>query len=455
MPLFASKDESRKILKLAVPAIAGLSTQMVVSIVDTAMVGRLEHAEYALAAMGLGVLATWALISFFSSLATGTHVLVARSYGSNDYQSCGGILNTSIVIAIGIGAIVSSLGVFFSYDISHFFAADITVGEYAGDYLHFRFMGIPFFLISVSYRGFFFGLGKTKIFMYSGLLVNFLNIIFNYIFIFGAFGIKGMGLAGAGIGSTLATMCDVLFYLSIASTRSLSKQYKYFSSFKFHKEVAKSIISISLPVSFQNVFILIGFLSFVAITGVIGITEQAASQVIFSALMMSLMPCFGFGIAVQTLVGNSLGANKIKKAKFYGFETSKIASLYTIFIGLIFILFPRLILLIVTEDPNVIETTVPALRVAGFGQIFYAVGVVLANALQAAGESFYVMISDVISNWFIFVPTAYLLGVVFNLGLLGAWAALPFYVIIYSLMMFMKFKFGRWHLVFENNQMSN
>ena len=76
-------------------------------------------------------------------------------------------------------------------------------------------MGIPFFLISVSYRGFFFGINKTKIFMFSGVITNFLNVIFNYTFIYGEFGAPRMGLAGAGLGSTLATLFDVFFYSAI------------------------------------------------------------------------------------------------------------------------------------------------------------------------------------------------------------------------------------------------
>ncbi len=202
----------KKILHVALPAIAGLSTQMVLSLVDTAMVGRLEEATYALAAMGIGVLATWALISFFSSLATGIHVVVARKYGEGDYISCGITLNNSLFIAVFIGIVVAMVGVFFSYPIAHLFATDETVGNYASDYLYYRFMGIPFFLLSVSFRGFFFGINKTKIFMYSGIITNVLNVIFNYIFIYGMFGAPRMGLAGAGLGSSLATLFDGFFY---------------------------------------------------------------------------------------------------------------------------------------------------------------------------------------------------------------------------------------------------
>ncbi len=444
MKLFSYSSDHKYILKLALPAIAGLSTQMIVSLVDTAMVGRLQNAQYYLAAMGLGVFATWAVISLFSSLATGTHVLIARRYGEKNYQGIGDVLNTSLILSLVIGTIVSLIVVFFSYNIADFFAVDRRVGFYAGEYLYYRFMGIPFFLMTVSYRGFYFGIGKTKIFMFSGIIANFLNIIFNYIFIYGAFGIKGMGLAGAGVGSTFATIFDWLFYLTISLLPSYRKKYMMFKNFRFIKDIARSIVKISTPVSLQNIFILVGFLSFIAITGFISTAAQAASNVVFSSLLISLMPCFGFGIAVQTLVGNSLGKGDIRQAKHFGFETSKLATFYTFLVGIIFTLFPRLILILITNDHSIIETAAPALRIAGLGQIFYSVGVVLANGLQAAGQTFFVMMSEVIVNWFIFVPIAYLLGVVLKFGLIGAWSALPFYVVLYAGVIFVKFRFGNW-----------
>jgi putative MATE family efflux protein len=444
MKLFSLTKDQRYILNLALPAIAGLSTQMIVSLVDTAMVGRLPDAEYNLAAMGIGVFATWAVVSLFSSLATGTHVLIARSFGEKNDNHCGEVLNTAMILSFLIGIVVALLVVFFSGDIAGFFAVDKRVGALAGDYLYYRFMGIPFFLITVSYRGFFFGIGQTKIFMYSGVLANLLNILFNYFFIYGGFGFTGMGLAGAGLGSTLATICDAIFYFSVSLMPLYKHRFHYFKHFRFIKEIAQRIIKISLPVSLQNIFILVGFLSFIAITGLIGILEQAASNVVFTAMLISLMPCFGFGIAVQTIVGNTVGSGDLKLAKHYGFETSKIATIYTLFIGILFFTFPRLVLILTTNDQQVIETAVPALRIAALGQIFYSVGVVLANGLQAVGKTLFVMLAEVIANWFVFVPIAYLLGVVFDLGLIGAWSALPFYVVLYSLVIFVKFKYGNW-----------
>ena len=444
MNIFPVDNYYKKILHVALPAIAGLSTQMVVSLVDAAMIGRLTEATYALAAMGLGVLATWAVISFFSSLATGTHVLVARNFGSQNYIGCSKALNNSLIIGFTVGIVITLICTLTAYPVSHFFAADKTVGNYTAQFLSFRLLGLPFFLISVSFRGFFFGIGKTKIFMFSGIMTNILNIIFNYSLIYGLFGIHRMGLAGAGLGSSLATLFDASFYFVVILLPSYRHRYRVFHHFKIDLKLIKSIYRISLPVSFQNIFILIGFLIFISITGFIGTKEQAASQAVISTLFISLLPCFGFGIAVQTLLGNSLGSNNFDLARRYGFEAAKIATYYTLFLGAIYIIIPQYVLLIITTDQSIIETAKPALRIAGYAQIFYATGVVLANGLQAAGKTLFVMTSEIIANLFVFVPIALLLGVYLKLGLVWTWAALPAYIIVYTTIIVVKFHFMKW-----------
>jgi Na+-driven multidrug efflux pump len=113
-------------------------------------------------------------------------------------------------------------------------------------------------------------------------------------------------------------------------------------------------------------------------------------------------------------------------------------------LGFIFTIIPQYVLLIVTNDQTIIDTAAPSLRIAGFAQIFYAVGVVLANGLQAAGRSFYVMKSEVVTNLVIFVPLAYFLGVYLELGLTWAWMALPVYIILYSIIIYLKFNSNDW-----------
>jgi Na+-driven multidrug efflux pump len=197
-------------------------------------------------------------------------------------------------------------------------------------------------------------------------------------------------------------------------------------------------------VSFQNILILLGFLVFVAITGRIGTLQQAASQVVITALFMSFLPCFGFGMGAQTLVGQTLGTGHRELAKRYGLEAARLATYFTLALGIVFILFPDIVIVMITNNREIAEIARPVLRIAGAAQIFYASGIVLAHALQAAGATVYVMLIEVLTHWVIFLPVSYILGVTLALGIEGAWLALPLYIVSYSLLIFWKYRDGSW-----------
>ena len=444
MDLGINKKLSREILHIAMPTIAGLSSQMVVSIVNTGMVGRLADAQVQLAAMGLAFLGSWAITSLFSSLSTGTHVLAARRHGESNPVGVGQVLNNSLIVCFLLGVVFGALGYLFSYEIMDFFSKDEAVARAGAMYMRYQFIGLPFFLLIVSYRGFFYGIGHTKIFMYSALIINVFNIVFNYLFIFGALGFPRMQLAGAGLGSSVSMFLGWLFFLFVTLTGFYRKQYKYFSHVRLSKEILSQIVKISVPVSLQNILILLGFLVFVAITGIIGTVAQASSQVVISALFISLMPCFGFGIAAQTLVGQSIGRGDHRLAIAYGFETAKLGTLFTLVIGLVFVLLPDSVLLVITNNQEVIAAARPILQIAGIAQVFYGAGIIIANALQAGGATVYVMFVEVLTHWVIFLPLTYLFGVTLGWGIRGAWLALPVYIIAYTSMNYFRFRSANW-----------
>ena len=442
MAIFPDKHYSSRILQIAVPAIAGLSSQMLVSIIDTAMIGRLDHSEVALAAMGLGVLATWTLTSFFSSLATGTHVLVARRYGQGKHTAAGIVLNNSLALSLLLGLAFGFIGYYYAYQFIGFFSSDDRVARAAAEYIKFRSLGLPFFLLAVSYRGFFFGIGHTKVFMFSAIVSYFFNIVFNYLLIFGVWGFPRMGLAGAGLAASIGMFLGLIFFILVTFLPVYRKKYKYYDIIVVGIKHILPVIRIALPVSFQNILILFGFLVFVAIAGIFGTLQQAATQVVITALFLSFMPCFGFGIATQTLVGNALGDNAPKEAYRYGVETAKIATIFTLCLGALFTAFPGAILSVITTNREVVTVARPLLMLAGIAQIAYGSGIILANGLQAAGATVFVMFLEVITHWIVFLPLAYFLGTRF--GIFGAWMALPIYILAYSTMAWIRFRSGSW-----------
>lgn len=444
MEIIPRKSFRNRILSIALPALAGLSSHIIISLVDTAMVGRLESAKYNLAAMGIGVLATWAIVSFFSSFSTGTHILVARKEGQRDYQSCKEILNISLFFAFIVGIIIGALIFFAAPHFTYLIAIDPKVEKLAADYISFRFIALPFFLMIVAFRGFFFGIGHTKIFMLSGIILNVVNIFLNWVFIFGNLGAPKLELKGAALASSISTIVDFFFYLTVIFSSYYWKKYRSRRTFHIDLNVMKSIVKLSLPVSFQNIFILIGFLVFVAIIGLIGTLQQAATQVVISIIFIALLPSFAFGIAAQTLVGNTLAVKKIKLAKIYVTEILKFLTVFTFTIAFAFVFFTDHVLHIVTNDYTIIQTAKYPLRIAGFSQIFYGIAIVLAYTLQSAGFTFFVMKAEVLTNWFIFIPLAVLTGIILKLGFVASWIALPIYIIIYSIILFIKYRNTDW-----------
>jgi putative MATE family efflux protein len=308
--------------------------------------------------------------------------------------------------------------------------------------MKYRSIGLPFFLLAVSYRGFFYGIGHTKIFMFSTLIAYLFNIMFNYLLIFGKYGFPCMGLAGAGLSASLGMFLGFLFFVFVTFLPYYRTRYKYYRKFEIGLHSIRQIVKISIPVSLQNVLILFGFLIFVAIAGILGTLPQAATQIVITAMFLSFMPCFGFEIAAQTLVGNSLGDNASDDARLYGIETAKITTLFTLAVGALFCLGPDFILHILTPNTALIDTARPILRIAGVGQIAYGSGIIFSNALQAAGATVYVMYQEVITHWIVFLPLAYILGLHF--GIVGAWLALPLYIFVYSSLAWMKFRSGSW-----------
>ncbi len=444
MKLLPPKTILNDIVKISLPVVGGLSTQMILSLVDTAMVGRLDNSTITLAALGLGFLAAWVITSLFSSLSTGTHVLIARRQGQGNPIEVGHVLNNSLILSLVLGIFTAIIGYFYSWEIIDFFSNDKAVVIEGEGYLIFRFLGLPFFLMIVSYRGFFYGIAQTKVFLKSSIAMMVVHIISNFLFIYGLFGFPKLGLTGAGVASFISMIVGWLFFFIVTFSNQYRNKYGYYEKLGYSSKILKQILKISLPVSLQNVMILLGFLVFMALTGIIGTAEQAASQVIVSALFLTFIPTFGLGITAQTLVGQSIGEKNLTRALLYGLETARVGTYIALLIGIIFILFPTSILSLITTNDEVIKIAVPLLQIAGVSQIFYGGGIIIASSLQAAGATVYVMIVEVITHWVIFLPLVYVFGIVLSGGVLGAWLALPVYVLLFSTFNYLNFRSKSW-----------
>lgn len=437
-----------RVFSLAFPVMLGMMSQVLLNVVDAAMVGQLGAAE--LAAAGLGSMAFMVVAMAFEALGTGTQILVAREWGGKNPSAASKVLSNSLVLTIPLGLLLSSLAIFKVLPFIPFLVDEPRVQALTTIYVRYRFLCLFFFLIFSSFRGYFDGVGKTQIRMKYMIIVVGLNILFNYILIFGKWGFPRMEVAGAALASTISVMIGTFYILICALHDRIFKAYPFFRRENFYWKVVWDIAYYSFPKGVRMFFFFGAFLVFLKFVGMTETAPQevaavlAASNILITILSFSFMPGVGIGIAGATLIGQSLGAGKLTAARHYGWAATRFGVLFMGLAGLLYILLPKEIISFFSRDPLVIEQGYWPLIILGAVQCFNGVGTVLSQCLEGAGATHWVLIVELIIYWLVLLPITYLCAIQLGWGLTAAWGCIGFMMILYAAVMIRKFRSDSW-----------
>ncbi len=445
MTIWLQYDRSRTVLKLAGPVIVGMISQTLLNVVDTAMVGRLGSPS--LAGSGMGGLVFWMCLGSLGALNIGTQAITARRYGEGRFHAAGKVLDNAAVIALVLGSVMTVLGVIFTPKLFPLIIHDPEVAVLGVSYLQARFFGALPFLIIFAFRGFFNGIGRTVVHMRVAILVNAINLFLNWVLIFGNLGAPAMGVMGAGLASAIGTLAGAIAIVMTAMMGSYRTKYHLFHKGSGSMMVKKGIIKLALPTGLQRVMSMMGFTVFLAITGLIGTVEQAVSNVIITIMSLSFLPGVAFGIAASTLISQKLGKEDTGGAEVMGWEAAKLSALFMGVMGVVFILFPSMLLKIFTNEAEVIRAGIVPLQIIGAVQFFDGVGMTISSALQGAGMNRWVMIAEVSISWFLFIPLTYIFAILAGWGLYGAWSVMALYFALFAVVCSLKFAGGSWQKV--------
>lgn len=440
--IFPDKEYYPLVITLAYPVVLGMISRTIMSLVDVAMVGRLGAVS--LAATGLGAHIVLLVTHSYGSLNVGIQTLTSRRYGEFDFKSCGRNLNGTLIVLAVIGAIISSAGYFSGPVITRFIVNDAEVARLGSSYVSIRFLEVFSFGLIALYRGFFDGIGKTKINMQSMVVINALNIVLNYCLIFGNWGFPRLEVTGAALASAISTYVGIGIMVFHSLLGKYRTKYGLYDHIAPEAPLLKKLVKLSTPVVLQEFFTIAGFLLFLKILSMIGTVELAASTVCISIMSMSFMPGYGLGTAAATLIGQNLGAKRADLAERYGWESVKLGVIVMGSMGVAFILLPQTIMKIFSSDTMIIQTGTDILRLVGFVQFIDAFGIVLNSCLWGAGMTRFVMIAEIVVNWGVFLPVAYLLGITLGYGVLGAWLSLALYMLLIGVIMTITFVRGTW-----------
>lgn len=433
------------ITALAVPLVLTQLSQTLMGVVDTLMVGRLGGPS--LAAIGLATLLFSLLAMSIKSVDVACQTFTAHRVGEGRDDQVGTILSTALTVVLVLGAAATWLGMRWPEGLMRLVARDPEVGRLGADYLYWRSVGLVPLLVFFQFKALGDGVGWTRVGMVVGLGMNLLNVGLNWLLIYGHAGLPAMGVAGAALASSLSAAVAAAALLVIYLRRGTRQRFRLLARGNFHRELVRPFLVMAWPPAVQAFGIVLALMAFYVILGGISTATLAVGAVVLRLASVSFMPGIGVGAAVQTVVGQALGAGDPLGARRAAWTGLGLSVLIMGAFGTVFVILPAPVLRLFAPDEALVRAGVPALRLIGLAQVIDAVGLTLAGALRGAGHTRAVMLVDVVAGLALMPPLAWLFGVGLSGGLLGATWALVTWFTLYAAGLLGLFLRPHWHEV--------
>ena len=242
----------KEIWLIAYPILISLIMEQMIGMTDTAFLGRVGEVELGASAIAGVFYMVIFMVAFGFSI--GAQILIARRNGEQQYKEIGNLFYQGIYFQIGLAAVMFLLSYCFSPIILKQIVTSEHIYEAATSYLHWRVFGAFFSFSAVIFRAFFLGTTQTKTLTLNSIVMVLSNVVFNYILIFGKFGFPALGIAGAAIGSSMAELVSLVFFILYTRYRIDCRKYGLDRVPKFNFSALKRMLNVSFWTMIQNFF---------------------------------------------------------------------------------------------------------------------------------------------------------------------------------------------------------
>ncbi|MFD2585768.1 MATE family efflux transporter [Croceitalea marina] len=440
--------EFRYNLKLSYPVILGMLGHTFVAFADNIMVGQLGTAE--LAAVSLGNSFVFIAMSLGIGFSTAITPLVAEADGAGNRANGKSALKHGLVLCSFLGLSLFGI-ILLCKPLMYVMQQPKEVVELAIPYLELVAFSLVPLIIFQAFKQFSEGLSQTKYPMYATILANVVNIVLNYLLIFGSFGFPKLGIVGAAIGTLVSRVVMVAFIWYLL--KSKKKFHEYVTGFNFkkiEKGVMQKIINLGFPSALQMFFEVAIFTAAIWLSGVLGKNAQAANQIALNLSSMTFMVGMGLGVAAMVRVGNQKGLKDFKALRRIGISIFLLTFLLEIVFATIFLLgrnWLPTIYLDVDDVANQIDNTeviflaAKLLLVAAVFQISDGIQVVVLGALRGLQDVKIPTLITFIAYWLIGFPVSYYLGLFTEYKSTGIWIGLLLGLTASAVMLYLRFNY--------------
>lgn len=421
----------------------GSAAQNIIVLCDNIFLSYRSGIEFA----AIGIIGVFYLIiaSIGYGFSRGGQILIARKYGERNYKGVGHYFQALLLFELAMATVLFA---FLQFGSEWFFSLFIKSEEiyiYCIDYIKPRSFGIFFSYLGVTLIALYTGIAKTKFIIYDTLILTVVNVILNYIFIFGAFGVESMGIAGAGLASTIAEIVAFIAFVIYMFYDKSNRKFKLVHIHHLKFDWVKQVFKTSSPVVVQSVLGIGSWFIFFSLIENIGEKELEISNIIRNLYLILSIPCWGFSAGINTMVSNFIGMKKRQAVLPLILKTAKLDFLVTLLITLPIVVFPQVFLstLFGQSDVQLLIEINPLMPILLGVLLVFSVGAIYMNGLMGTGYTNIGLLIQATGTVFYVVYVFATLK--FNYyGLGWAWASEIFYWLFMMIVCIIYLKSRKW-----------
>ena len=437
----ASTYSYRNIWKVAYPILISLVMEQMIGLTDTAFLGRVGEIELGASAIAIVYYMVLFMIGFGFSL--GAQIIIGRRNGEGRYRETGKIFWIGLYFVLGLSGIIILLSELFSPWLMKFMVSSPAIYEAALSYVRWRLPGMVFAFITAMFRAFYVGTTQTKTLTLNSIVMVLSNIVFNWILIFGKLGCPALGITGAAIGSSLAELVSLIFFMIYTWRKCDRRKYGLDKASGFDVSELKGMMPVCSWTMIQNTISISTWFIFFLYIEHLGERALAVSNITRSVSGLIWVVLQAFSATCSTLVSNIIGEGHQEKVMSLVKRILKLSYGIVSVMIILFCLFPEMIARIYTDIPDLINASVPAMVVMCSSYFLNVGGQVFFQAVSGTGSTKTAFKLEMVALTVYMIYCTVIIGIL-KLDVAICWTAEHVYAGMLFLCSWLYMRSGRW-----------